>query len=47
MNHCVNSPSFMGENLPLVTRYKKFMESRFNETILTEIKKNLTGEHNE
>jgi hypothetical protein len=47
VKHCVDAPMVFGENLPLVSRYKRFMESRLNETILKEIKKNTIGENDD
>lgn len=47
IEHCTQAPATMGANLPLISRYKRFTESRFNETILKEIKKNLLGDNND
>jgi hypothetical protein len=41
---CVEAPSFFGRNLPLPARYKRFRETRMNELVLNEIKKNLVSE---
>lgn len=41
---CVDAPKYFGRHLPLVERYKRFRETRTNEILAKEIKKNLVGE---
>lgn len=38
---CMNSPSAHGTNLPMVNRYKNFMETKTNKLVLNEIKNSL------
>jgi hypothetical protein len=41
LDGCVQAPAKFGRYLPLSERYKKFTQSRMNELVLREIKKNL------
>jgi hypothetical protein len=43
---CVQAPRIFGKNLPLITRYDKFKQSKMHDLILKEIKENIVGESN-
>ena len=38
---CINSPEMHGRRLPLISRYKRFTETKTNQIVLKEIKKEL------
>lgn len=44
-NHCVGATQNMKSKASLAYRYKIFTESRFNQTVLMEIKNNIIGEN--